>query len=103
MNSPIVNQDVVHLKIGFFARLAFVKFDEGVLQTIPGRFIPDNLAAADNRTLRRCTGKQLAGGLLRRRLGQLQVDRVVKLRYVPVYFSESTENNLEVVVVCDWI
>ncbi len=41
---PVVDEDVVHLEVGFLAALLVFKLDEGVLQAVAGFPIADHFA-----------------------------------------------------------
>lgn len=44
MNTPVVNQHIVHLEVRVLATLLVLKLNKSVLQRISGNLIPDDLA-----------------------------------------------------------
>lgn len=54
MNTSIVNQDIVHLKVGLFCRLFLVEFDKCIAERLARLSISDDLATV--RTLRMALG-----------------------------------------------
>lgn len=47
MDTVVINQDTLHLEIGLFTIFLLIKFDEGILQTVTGTLVPNNLARQD--------------------------------------------------------
>jgi len=47
VNAPVVDEDIVHLDVGPFGRLALLELDEGVLQAVARLLVADHLAAPD--------------------------------------------------------
>jgi hypothetical protein len=47
VDSPVINQDRIHLGVGFFAALLVFKLNKGVLQAVSCLLVPDHLAAQD--------------------------------------------------------
>ena len=45
MDASVVDENVVHLEIGFLAALLLLELDEGVLQTVPALAVTNHLAA----------------------------------------------------------
>jgi len=43
MNSMVVNEHTLHLKVGLFAVFLVVELNKGVLQTISSTLVPDYL------------------------------------------------------------
>lgn len=49
MDAVVVNQDTLHLEISLLAIFLLVKLNEGILQTVAGALVPNDLAR-QNRT-----------------------------------------------------